>query len=155
MKNVKLTENRYQIIPRTLIFINKVEKYLLIKKNNKKSFGFNKFNGIGGHIEKGEEPFNSARREIFEETGLKIQKLELAAIIFIDTGSNPGIQVFVFKSNYKSGEIKNSEEGELSWMTYENIMKNDEILSDVPELIRICRHHKKKNEPVFLQYKQK
>jgi 8-oxo-dGTP diphosphatase len=150
--NYAISKNRYMVIPRTLVFIKKKDKYLLIKKNNKDSFGFNKFNGVGGHIEKGEEPFESALREINEETGLEIDNLELVAIVFIDTNSNPGVQVFVFKANYLRGEIINSNEGTLFWMSYSNLKNNNEVLRDVPELIRVCRKHKKKSKPVFMQY---
>jgi 8-oxo-dGTP diphosphatase len=145
-------KNRYMVIPRTLVFIRKKEKYLLIKKSNKDSFGFNKFNGVGGHIEKGEEPFESALREINEETGLEIENLEFVAIVFIDTASNPGVQVFVFKANYLRGEITNSNEGTLSWMSYTNIKSSNEVLGDVPELINLCRKHKKERKSIFLKY---
>jgi 8-oxo-dGTP diphosphatase len=154
MENNTNIQKRYMVIPRTLVFIKRKEKYLLIKKNNKESFGFSKYNGVGGHIEKGEEPFNSALREVNEETGLEVGNMELAAILFVDNNINPGIQVFIFKADYAEGEILNSEEGILCWMAYVDIKKSKNVLSDVPELIHVCRRHKKGAKPIILQYHQ-
>jgi 8-oxo-dGTP diphosphatase len=145
-------KKRYQLVPRTLIFIKKKNKYLLIHKKKPESFGFNKINGVGGHIERGEEPFESAFREIAEETGLKVGNLELTAILFIDINTTPGIQVFVFKAEFLDGEIKYSDEGELHWMPLSEIKNNLDVVSDVPDLIRICEAHKKGSKPQIIKY---
>lgn len=151
-QSIDVNLNRYQIIPRTLVFIKSNEKYLLIHKKNYKSFGYKKINGVGGHLEKGEEPFESASREILEETGLRISNLELIAILFIDLTSSPGIQVFVFKGDYFSGEITNSVEGDLKWMSFSEIKKSKNVVFDVPELIEICESHINGCKPVILKY---
>ena len=96
--NPKIIQKKYQLVPRTVVFIEDGEAILLLHKENKDSFGFNKLNGIGGHIEQGEEPSEATRREIFEESGLIIDDLELAAMIFIDIRTNPGILLFVYKA---------------------------------------------------------
>jgi len=140
------------MVPRTLIFIKKGEKFLLIHKNKPESFGFKKMNGVGGHIEKGEEPFESAQREISEETGLVVSDLDLCAILFIDINSTPGIQVFVFKADYKYGDMKHSDEGELCWMSLAAIKNSDEVVSDVPELIEICEAHENRTQPQIIKY---
>lgn len=144
--------SRYQMVPRTLIFINKGGKYLLIHKKKPESFGFNKMNGVGGHIERGEEPFESAQREIVEETGLVVDDMELSAILFIDINSTPGIQVFVFKADYLEGEIKHSDEGELCWMSLFEIRNSDDVVSDVPDLIEACQAHKAGAQPQIIKY---
>jgi len=149
---INASPNRYQLIPRTLVFIKNNDKYLLIYKNNQSSFGFDKINGVGGHIEKGEEPFESALREIAEETGLNINNLELTALLFIDTNSNPGIVVFLFKAQYSGGEIIPSIEGELKWMSFPEIEENTNVVFDVPELIKICEIHTTGDKPLILKY---
>ena len=74
MENLKLSQpdleleqgvskNRYQLIPRCLIFIRKDDSFLLIKGASNKKIWANKFNGIGGHIEKGEDIKSAAQRE--------------------------------------------------------------------------------------------
>jgi predicted NUDIX family phosphoesterase len=46
---------RYQIIPRVLIFIFDGDRVLLIKGAPNKRLWANQYNGIGGHIERGED----------------------------------------------------------------------------------------------------
>jgi len=153
-KNYGLDEirTRYQIVPRTLIFIEKGREILTLTKNNRNSFGFGKINGVGGHIERGEDPFEAARREVFEETGLRIDELQLAAILFIDVGKNPGIQVFVFKGYFPGGELRESEEGRLEWIEIGNLLKSEKIVKDLPMLINILQHHHKNKLPAIIKY---
>jgi len=152
IQNIDVIRSRYKVVPRTLVFIKNKDKYLLINKNKQDSFGFKKLNGVGGHIEKGEEPFESAHREVAEETGVEIENLELAVILFIDISEIPGIEVFVFRADYVRGKISQSEEGTLEWMSYCEIVKSKDVLTDVPELIQICETHKKGCKPAILKY---
>lgn len=54
--DINVIRSRYQVVPRTLVFIKNENRYLLIHKKKQVSFGYDKLNGVGGHIEKGEEP---------------------------------------------------------------------------------------------------
>ena len=81
--DISVIQSKYQLVPRTLIFIMRDEDVLLIHKNKIDSYGYSKLNGIGGHIEKGEEPNEAAKREVLEESGLLVEKLDLVAIIFM------------------------------------------------------------------------
>lgn len=150
--SIEVIRKKYALVPRTLIFIRREDKFLLIHKRKRDSYGFGKFNGVGGHIEKGEEPFGSARREILEETGLSITNLDLAAILFIDIGDTPGIEVFLFGAVYGGGEILQSDEGELSWVTREEIELSDQILEDVPMLIDLSVENSAGDVPLIITY---
>ena len=150
--NEKVINAKYKLIPRTLIFIEKEEKILLIHKNKKDSFGYSKLNGIGGHIEKGEEPFEAAKREIYEESGLSVKNLTLVAIIFIEIGINPGILLFVFKADYSIGEPSASEEGNLYWMSREEISTHTNIIKDIPFLLEISDSHQIDTPPTIGKY---
>lgn len=145
-------KSRYKLVPRTLIFIENNKKVLLIKKKKENSFGFDKLNGIGGHIEKGEEPFESAKREILEETGLIINKLDLVALIFIEIGIDPGILLFVFKAKYPSGKLTASDEGELDWLKEDSIEGSEGIVKDLPFLLELSKEHKSGSPPVVAKY---
>ena len=46
--DIKTIRNRYQMVPRTLIFIEKDQYILTIHKNNAKSFGYGKINNGPG-----------------------------------------------------------------------------------------------------------
>jgi 8-oxo-dGTP diphosphatase len=123
-----------------------------LRKSKKNSFGFGKINGIGGHIEQGEEPFESVRREIKEEANIQVNNLNLAAILFIDINDNPGIEVFVFKAEYLSGEITDSEEGHLEWMGRAELLKHTDLVKDLPFLIDLIDKHKPYDNPKIVKY---
>lgn len=149
---IEVIRERYSLVPRTLVFIRRGNEYLLIHKKKKNSYGYGKMNGVGGHMEKGEDPYTSARREILEETGLSISQLDLCAILFIDIGDTPGIEVFVFRTEYDGGQIQQSDEGFLEWKTFEEIQSSEHILDDVPMLIELCIEHEVGRMPQIIKY---
>ena len=150
--NINVIQSKYKLVPRTLIFIEKDNKILLIHKNKKESFGYSKLNGVGGHIEKGEEPYEAAKREIFEESGLIINKLSLVAIIFIEIGTNPGILLFVFKAKYPGGRLKESDEGNLLWMERTSIIDGNNIVKDIPFLLELSDSYQEGSPPSIGKY---
>jgi len=91
-------------------------------------------------------------REVFEETGLTISQLELCAILFIDIGETPGIEVFVFRAEYEGGQINQSDEGILEWKSLEEIRSSEQVLDDVSMLIDICAQHEEGKIPQFVKY---
>ena len=72
-----LNQDRYMLIPRTLIFLTRGDNILLIKGAVNKRLWANLYNGIGGHIESGEDILSAARRELTEETSLTSDNLGL------------------------------------------------------------------------------
>lgn len=150
--NTSVIKSKYQVVPRTLIFIEKDEEILLIHKSKKNSFGFSKFNGIGGHIEKGEEPYEAAKREILEESGLTIEGLSLVVIIFIEIGTNPGILLFVFKAKYAGGRLKESDEGGLVWTKRSLINDTENLVKDIPFLLELIDSYNEGSPPTFAKY---
>ncbi|MEJ5201389.1 MAG: 8-oxo-dGTP diphosphatase [Anaerolineales bacterium] len=130
---------RYQVIPRTLIFITRPGQVLLVKGSPNKRLWAGKYNGIGGHVEAGEDILTSARRELLEESGLSVEDLRLCGTVMIDTGDNPGIALFVFIGNYQGGNIIASSEGQLEWISIEKLDQLplvEDLTYLLPEVLR-------------------
>ena len=74
----------------------------------------------GGHVEHGESFTDSVIREVYEETGLKIESPILCGIDnwMCDDGSR--YVILLYKTNKFTGELRSSDEGEVFWTTLEN-----------------------------------
>lgn len=104
------------LIPRTLIFLTRDEHVLLLKGAPHKRLWANRYNGLGGHIESGEDVISAARRETREEAGLNPDRLWLCGVITVDTQQNPGIGIYVLRGECSSGTPKPSREGAPEWV---------------------------------------
>ena len=106
----------------TIVYIFNNKGEVLLQKKAR-GFGAGNWNGPGGKIEAGETPEEGAKREVEEETGLIVDKLESAGEI-----------EFVFKHNYDwnnyahvfralswSGTPEDKGEGELKWFKIDEI----------------------------------
>src|SRR5512135_302413 len=102
--DVSLQRQRYSVIPRTLVFITRGERVLLLRGAPTKRIWANRYNGIGGHVERDEDIYSAAKREVIEETGLTVNRLRLCGLINIDGNQISGILLFVFTAESLSGE---------------------------------------------------
>jgi 8-oxo-dGTP diphosphatase len=135
-KDQGVLHGRYQVIPRTLIFLFRQNQVLLIKGSPTKRLWANRYNGIGGHVERGEDILSAARRELFEETGLSPAALSLCGTVMIDVGESAGIALYVFRGDYGCGEIVSSEEGNLEWVELGRVYDLP-LVEDLPVLLRM------------------
>jgi 8-oxo-dGTP diphosphatase len=139
---------RYMLVPRTLIFIVRGTSILLLKGAQGKRLWSGRYNGIGGHVEQGEDVLNAARRELFEETGLKSDDLFLCGIVTVDTQVNPGVCVYVFKGNSSSDAVISSAEGNLEWVEISSLSQLP-LVADLPVLLAKIIEMKHGDPPFF------
>jgi 8-oxo-dGTP diphosphatase len=112
----KLLHGRYHVVPRTMILIFKDDKVLLQKGAPYKKLWAGLYNGLGGHVERGEDVLTSAKRELFEEAGITCPDLHLYGMVTIDVEETEGILMFVFGGKTPQGEVRGSEEGNPEWI---------------------------------------
>lgn len=79
----------------------------------------------GGHVENRESLVDSVCREIYEETGLTILNPQLCGVKDWVEADGSRYMVFLYKTNQFKGEIRSSDEGEICWMSLEELKKRD------------------------------
>ena len=134
LSDQNLQPNRYAIIPRTLSFLLRNEDLLLLRLASGRGAWSGLLNGIGGHIQRGEDPLSSAEREIHEETGLKPSNLQLCGVVMIDTQKEIGVGLYIFVGSIPAGDIQSSEEGEPLWVPVKSVNDFD-LVEDLPTII--------------------
>ncbi len=127
---------RFVVYPRTLCFVLNGEDVLLLKGAPTKRLYANKYNGVGGHVERDEDVLSSLRREVREETGLEIERPTLRAVLVVDEGPapRPGVLVLVYTAWSASRAVHPSVEGELVWVPRQRVLDYG-LVEDLRELL--------------------
>jgi 8-oxo-dGTP diphosphatase len=126
---------RYQVVPRVLIFLfDQQNRVLLLKGSPQKRLWAGLFNGIGGHIEAGEDILEAAQRELFEETGISELSLDFCGQIMVDVSPEVGVAIFILKKVYQGTTLSKSNEGSLAWVDVDDL-DTVPLVEDLPVLL--------------------
>ena len=144
------TQDRWLTMPRTLSFVINGDAVLMLKRDARKRVFPNQYNGLGGHVERGEDVRSSALREIKEESGLAVHSLRLRSIHNIDAGGASGILLFVFTAVSDSRDLKpDTPEGTLEWISIDRILDYD-LVEDLPQLLPRIFHLPESQYPLYV-----
>ncbi|MCS6870651.1 MAG: NUDIX domain-containing protein [Anaerolineae bacterium] len=129
--------SRWMVIPRTLVFLTNDGDLLLLKRSAQRRVFPNRYNGLGGHVERDETIEAAALREVHEECGIapdQIRDFRLRAISHIASDAAGGIVVFIFTGEALTRTVQASAEGELHWIPLPMVYGLP-LVDDLPHLL--------------------
>ncbi|MEE3420304.1 MAG: Maf family nucleotide pyrophosphatase [Lachnospiraceae bacterium] len=129
----------------TLVYLTYGDQVLMLHRVKKEhDINAGKWIGVGGHLEIGETPEMCARREVFEETGLLVQKLNIRGVVDFYSGKDMGEHMYLYTAEVGTDTLSECDEGVLQWF------HKDEILSlNLWEGDRIFLRYLREDRPVF------
>jgi len=121
-----------QIELTVLCLIHKDNKYLLQDRVKEDWKGYTL---PGGHVEKNESFVDSVIREMKEETGLTVRNPKLCGVKHFPTEGGRYV-VFLYETDDFEGEISSSEEGQMHWVSKEDL-GGVNLVNDFNELLQV------------------
>lgn len=108
----------------TLCYIKKDGKTLMLHRIKKPNdIHANKWNGLGGKMEKGETPEDGVIREVLEESGLILKNPRLKGLLtFPEFDGLNDWYAFVFTAHEFDGNLIDSNEGRLEWIADDQLL---------------------------------
>lgn len=109
----------------TLCLIVNDDQVLMMLRNKKDNdVHLNKYNGLGGKLEKGESKIECMLREVYEEAGINLTKYNyVGKVTFKNFGYQKGTEVMYCFVGYKyENEIGYCNEGKLKWIDKDKIL---------------------------------
>ena len=94
---------------------------MLHRTKKKEDANAGKWIGVGGSFEEGESPDECAAREIFEETGLTVRRLDYRGIVTFVSDEWETEYMHLFTSSGFDGDETECDEGDLAWIPKKDI----------------------------------
>ncbi len=113
------------MIKSTLCYIkNENDEYLLMHRNRKENdLNEGKWIGVGGKFEEGETAEECLVREVYEETGLTLNKYHFHGIVKFISDTWEDEDMYLFSATGYTGEVKTDcNEGELCWVAADKVL---------------------------------
>ena len=108
----------------TGVYLIKGDKILFLVRNKKNDTVHTKgvYLPIGGHVEYSEDIEEAAKREVLEESGIRVAKVTLAGIINVrGQQKEHDMLVYLFSSRKFTGKPVTGREGSFVWIDKKNI----------------------------------
>lgn len=125
------TEN---VVLTNMCMINNRDDKVLVQDRVSKDWGGLTF--PGGKVEPGESFVDSVIREVKEETGLTIAKPKICGTKDWVMEDGTRYLVIFYKTDQYKGELKSSKEGQVKWMTIEELKKGP-LADGMEDMLRV------------------
>ncbi|MBP1586907.1 MAG: 8-oxo-dGTP diphosphatase [Clostridia bacterium] len=110
----------------TLCYVEKDGQYLMLHRVKKeRDVNRDKWIGIGGGFLEDESPEDCILREALEETGLVLHEPKLRAVVTFVIEDGECEQMFLFKCDRFSGELRECDEGVLEFIDKDRLFELD------------------------------
>lgn len=106
-------------LPSTLCYLVVSDRLLMLRRKKEPFSGH--WTAPGGKIRPGESPLDAIRREMKEETGLEIIEPRLKAVCSETGDTHYNWLLFIFRAHRYTGELVESDEGELRWLSLDDL----------------------------------
>ena len=121
----------------TLCYITRGDRVLMLHRTKKEGdMNRDKWLGIGGKLEENESPDDCLCREALEETGLTLTAWKCRGVVTFLSDRYEGEYMYLFTADGFYGELKECDEGDLEWITRDQLdglpkWEGDQIFLDL------------------------
>ncbi|MGM9661561.1 MAG: NUDIX hydrolase [Oscillospiraceae bacterium] len=99
-------------------------QYLMLHRTKKKNDeNEDKWIGVGGKFEEGEDAEACMLREVREETGLTLTEYRYRGVVHFESDRWPAEDMHLFTATAYTGTIRECDEGELCWLPKRELRK--------------------------------
>lgn len=128
---INTNPNVHELVICASVFVVDGNKILMIRRSKDKIYLPEYVQPIGGKVDLNEDPLSAAQRELMEEAQIQATDLKLKGIVTEikskeDSNYRTNWQIFHFVGRYDekiNNKIGATDEGELIWLTLEEIRK--------------------------------
>lgn len=111
-----------ELLQTTLCYLEQNGQYLMLHRvKKKKDVNKDKWIGVGGKFEPGENAVSCALREVKEETGLTMNTPLYRGMVDFFCPPWPAERMHLFTCTDFSGEMRECDEGDLEWVDKEKV----------------------------------
>ena len=139
--NVNTKPDIHNLVLCANMFVINDDKVLMLRRSLEKSYFPGYVQPVGGKVDLNEDPLTAAKRELFEEAGIKAKNIKLKGIVTEVKNAKDDVytanwQIFQFVGEYEGGQLGTTEEGELLWLTRDEL-KQEKLADSIAALIDV------------------
>ena len=110
------------MIQSTLCYLERGDEYLMLHRVKKEhDANHDKWIGVGGKFEEGENPEECVLRETYEETGLRLTQYRYRGLVTFVSDCWPTEYMHLFTATRYEGTMRECDEGTLEWVAWDRI----------------------------------